>query len=102
MSTHSPKPISFLVRMKFFEEDRAEIQALLAPLTEASRGEAGCVSYIPHWVEGEPATLVIYEQYKDREALEAHRGSLHFQKYAVSGLYQKMRERSVEDLIAAV
>jgi quinol monooxygenase YgiN len=100
MTTTSPKPISFLVRMKFFEDDRADIQAMLAPLTRESRSEPGCITYIPHWVEGEPATLVIYEQYKDREALEAHRGSAHFQKYAVSGLYQKMRERSVEDLIA--
>lgn len=45
---------------------------------------------------------MIYEQYKDGEALEAHRASKHFQQYAVSGLYQKMREREVEDLVSAV
>ena len=101
MTTSHQRPISFLVRMKFSEEDRSEIQAMLAPLTEASRKEEGCLTYVPHWVEGESATLVIYEQHRDSAALEAHRASAHFQQYAVSGLYQKMRERSVEDLIAA-
>jgi quinol monooxygenase YgiN len=43
---------------------------------------------------------LIYEQYKDREAADAHRQSPHFTKYAVCGLYQKMLERSREDLVA--
>jgi quinol monooxygenase YgiN len=102
MTKQEQKPISFMVRMKFAEEDRAEIQSFLAPLTEASRQEPGCVTYIPHWVQGETATLVIYEQYRDGEALEAHRASKHFEQYAARGLYQKMRERSVEDLSPAV
>lgn len=102
MTTQEQKSISFLVRMKFAEEDRAEIQSMLGPLTKASRQEPGCMTYVPHWVQGESATLVIYEQYKDGEALEAHRASKHFQQYAVSGLYQKMREREVEDLVSAV
>ena len=102
MTTQTQKPISFLVRMKFAEEDRSEIQSMLGPLTEASRQEPGCITYVPHWLQGESATLVIYEQYRDSEALEAHRASKHFQQYAVSGLYQKMREWEVEDLIAAV
>lgn len=102
MTTEEQKPISFLVRMKFAAEDRAEIQTLLGPLTEGSRQEPGCITYVPHWLESDSSTLVIYEQYRDREALEAHRTAPHFQQYAVSGLYQKMREREVEDLITAV
>ncbi len=102
MTTQEQKPISFLVRMKFAEEDRAEIQAMLGPLAEASRQEPGCLTYIPHWVQGESATLVIYEQYRDGEALEAHRASKHFEQHAARGLYQKMREREVEDLIPVV
>lgn len=102
MTTQEQKPISFLVRMRFAEEDRAEIQTMLGPLTEASRQEPGCLTYIPHWVQGESAVLVIYEQYKDGEALEAHRASKHFEQYAARGLYQMMRERAVEDLIPVV
>jgi quinol monooxygenase YgiN len=102
MTTQEQRPISFLARMKFADEDRSEIQSMLAPLTEASRQEPGCITYVPHWVQGESSTLVIYEQYQDGEALEAHRASPHFQQYVVSGLFQKMREREIEDLITAV
>lgn len=94
--------ISFTVRMKFSPEDRAEIAEILRALTLASRQEPGCVSYVPHSVYGDPDTIVIYEQYKDQEALEAHQQSEHFKRYAVGGLYQKMRERMREDLVALV
>jgi quinol monooxygenase YgiN len=92
--------ISFTVRMKFAQEDRAEIAEILHQLTAASRQEPGCVNYIPHWVQGDPCTVLIYEQYKDVKAEESHRQSPHFKKYAVAGLYQKMLERSREDLAA--
>jgi quinol monooxygenase YgiN len=92
--------VSFAVRMKFAPEDREEITEILRHLTTASREEPGCVSYIPHHVEGEPDTVVIYEQYRDSAAADAHRASEHFKRYAVGGLYQKMLERNREDLIA--
>jgi quinol monooxygenase YgiN len=92
--------ISFTVRIRFAQEDRAEITEILRDLTDASRQEPGCVNYIPHWVQGEQCTVLIYEQYNDVKAEEAHRQSAHFKKYAVAGLYQRMLERSREDLAA--
>lgn len=92
--------ITFTVRMRFAPEDRDDIAEMLERLTEASRQEPGCVSYIPHRIEGDPDTVLIYEQYRDSIAAEAHRQSAHFQKYAVGGLYQKMLDRSREDLKA--
>jgi quinol monooxygenase YgiN len=53
-------------------------------------------------LEGDPDTVLIYEQYQDTKALAAHRASVHFKNHAVGGLYQKMRERSVENLVALV
>jgi quinol monooxygenase YgiN len=88
--------------MRFADEDRQNISEILEKLATASRREPGCVSYIPHWVEGDPTTVVIYEQYKDDASLDAHRASPHFQEYAVAGLYQRMRERSVENLTAVI
>ncbi len=92
--------ISFTVRMRFAQEDRDEIGEILHNLTTASRLEPGCVTFIPHWVEGEPCAVLLYEQYADKKAEEAHRNSPHFKKYAVAGLYQKMLERVREDLTA--
>jgi quinol monooxygenase YgiN len=92
--------ISFTVRLTFRPDDREEILQILTALTRLSRQEPGCVSYVPHSVEGNPDTIVIYEQYRDTAAAEAHRATPHFAKYAVGGLYQKMLERHVENLTA--
>ena len=92
--------ISFTVRMTFRSEDREEIVRILRELTRLSRQEDGCVSYIPHFVDGSPNTVVIYEQYKNEAAVEQHRSSAHFAKHAIGGLYQKMLERSMENLTA--
>lgn len=92
--------VSFIVRMRFDPADHDEIAEILRKLTEASRREPGCVSYVPHFVDGDPASVVIYEQYADEAALEHHRSASHFQQYAAGGLYQKMLERQLENLTA--
>jgi len=94
--------VSFIVRLKFPLEERAEIAETLRQLAEESRKEPGCVSYIPHQLEDDPDTILIYEQYVNAEALAAHRASGHFQRLAVGGLYQRMRERSVENLTSLI
>lgn len=94
--------ISFIVRMNFAPEDREEIAQTLRALALASRQEPGCTCYIPHYIEGDPDTVLIYEQYRDTPSAEIHRQSEHFKKYAVGGLYQKMRNRTREDLMALV
>jgi quinol monooxygenase YgiN len=94
--------ISFAVKMKFSPEDRSEVAESLRELATASRQEPGCANYIPHRAEGDPDTIFIYEQYRDEKALAEHRASEHFKNHAVRGIYQKMRERSVENLIALV
>jgi quinol monooxygenase YgiN len=90
--------ISFTVRMKFRSEDRQRIAELLTSLALASRQESGCITYLPHTVDGEADTVVIYEQYADQKALDAHRASQHFKDWAVGGLYQLMLDRQVENL----
>lgn len=94
--------VSFIVRLKFHGEDRAEVAETLRLLATASRLEPGCVTYVPHQLEGDSDTVLIYEQYIDQKALAAHRESEHFKKFAVAGIYQKMLDRSVENLLALV
>jgi quinol monooxygenase YgiN len=92
--------ISFTVRLTFEGCDREDVAQLLRLLTPASRQEPGCVSYIPHFVVGEPATVLIYEQYVDEPALEVHRNSPHFQQYAAGALYKLKHTRQLEHLEA--
>lgn len=92
--------ISFTVRMRFEEADHDAVSSSLEALTAASRKEAGCVSYIAHFLADDPCTVLIYEQYTDEAALDHHRNTLHFKKHAIGGLYQRMRDRHLENLIS--
>ena len=93
--------VSFTVRMRFHPAEREEVAEILRHLTNASRQEPGCVSYIAHFVDGDdPGVVVIYEQYVDSAALDHHRETPHFKQYAIGGLFQKMLERQLENLTA--
>lgn len=92
--------VSFIVRMRFEQEHQAEVREHLRALTAASRREPGCVSYVPHFVENDPGAVLIYEQYVDDAALDHHRMTAHFALHAIGGLYQMMKDRSIENLTA--
>jgi quinol monooxygenase YgiN len=92
--------VSFIARMRFAAEDREQVADLLRHLTTASRQEPGCVTYVAHTAEDDPNTVVLYEQYRDRQSLDFHRTTPHFQKFAVGGIFQLMRERQLENLTA--
>lgn len=92
--------VSFTVRMRFEAKDREEIADMLRLLATESRQEPGCVSYVPHFVDGAPGTVLIYEQYHDDDAVLAHQATRHFKQYATGGLYQRMLDRQVETLTA--
>jgi len=96
------KAVTYIVRMDFAPEDREEINSALTGLAAASREEPGCLVFVPCTVEGDPDHVLIWEQYADQAAAEAHRTTPHFKKYVVGVLYQKMRQRSVENLNAVV
>ena len=57
--------LSFTVRMRFDESDHDAIRENLIALSEGSRMEPGCISYIAHFVADDPSTVLIYEQYDD-------------------------------------
>lgn len=94
--------VSFIVRFKFAPEDAADAAATIALLAAESRREPGCVTYIPHRPQDDPDTILIYEQYRDPQALEDHRASEHFKKYGVAGFLPKAKERQFENLVALV
>ena len=63
-----------------------EAEDYLRALRAASRDEPGCRSYEVHRAIEEPRTYLIYEQYDDQAALDAHRDTPHFQRFGKNGL----------------
>ena len=64
------------------QADHEDVAQMLRQLTAESRMEPGCVSYIPHFVEGDACTVLIYEQYANEAALDHHRNAPHCHQYA--------------------
>jgi quinol monooxygenase YgiN len=65
-------------------------------LQEHSRQEAGCLMYVGHQSTQEPRRFLIYEQYKDQAALDAHRNAHYFKQYVGGGLDGIVESRNRE------
>ncbi len=63
-----------------------ETARLFQELAAESRKEPGCLMYLVHQHRTEPTRFLIYEQYKDDAALDAHRAAPHFAKYVKTEL----------------
>lgn len=63
------------------EEERvaSAISKLIAP----SRAEPGCLAYRPVRELDDPRSFLIFEEYVDRDAYDAHAASDHFRRYAL-------------------
>lgn len=92
--------VSFTVRMGFPEAERENVKEFLRKLAAESRKEPGCVTYVPHLVQEDPSTLVIYEQYVDQAALDHHRQTPHFLEFGTNGLFKLITSRNLEWLEA--
>jgi quinol monooxygenase YgiN len=75
------------------EDEAAELFRKLAVLT---RAEPGCRMYLVHRSPTDPRRFFLYEQYEDQQALDAHRATAHFERYAKGGLFPIIEGRSPE------
>ena len=58
--------------------------------------EPGCRMYLAHRSTEDPRRFFLYEQYDNREALDYHRQSPHFQTYVKDGLFHVIESRTPE------
>ena len=65
----------------------SESLAHMYPLQEATRKEPGCLQYIIQRSQTNSRHFLIYEQYQDAAALDAHRASPHFKTHASEGFF---------------
>ena len=82
------------VTIKAGHED--EVLDSFRKLEEATRREPGCIAYVVQRSRENKRHYLVYEQYTDEAALEAHRNSPHFKQYATDGFYRFVEERRAE------
>jgi quinol monooxygenase YgiN len=73
------------------EQDRAA--EIIPQLVAASREEPGNVLYIAHRDPEDPRVFLMYEQYADKDAFEAHGASDHFKELGAGQLFGLMEDR---------
>lgn len=88
--------ICLAVTYVFHPGREQEALPLFAALTAASRAEPGCRMYLVHRSTAAPRRFFLYEQYDDQAALDAHRASEHFARYAAGALFPLLESRSPE------
>ncbi|MFE0630025.1 putative quinol monooxygenase [Streptomyces sp. NPDC058864] len=72
------------------------VLAAFAELVGASRAEPGCLGYRAFHPDGtDRGDIVVVERYTDREALDAHRGSVHFRSLALERIVPLLQDRQV-------
>lgn len=74
------EPIVITAILKPKENKADQLLAELNKVGEASRAEAGCLSYVLHQ-SIEDDTFVLHESWKDKDALESHINAPHYQEY---------------------
>ena len=91
-----------VVRMRLKDGAETRAQELLRELATETRKEPGCEAYVPCVDPADPRALIIFEQYVDRAAQEAHGASEHFQRLAAGELWDLLevpRERTFFETI---
>lgn len=63
--------------------NEADVWHAIGRLVEPSRQEPGCLAYVAHRSVEDERTFLLYEQYVDQAAYEAHAASEHFKTYAL-------------------
>jgi (4S)-4-hydroxy-5-phosphonooxypentane-2,3-dione isomerase len=74
------------------EEQR--IEQIIQTMTPLTLDEPGCIAYQGHRSLEEPGLFMLYEQYVDEAALDAHRASAHFQRYVIGEAIPNLESRS--------
>jgi (4S)-4-hydroxy-5-phosphonooxypentane-2,3-dione isomerase len=70
-----------------------ELQEIIERMTPLSLNEKGCLMYQGHRSTTEDGVFVIYEQYRDSDALEKHTASQHFQRYVLGDAQALLMDR---------
>lgn len=76
------------------------MEALLLEMMAAVRGnEPGCVLYRPTRSPCDPEAFLLYEEYLDQEALDAHRRTPHFRRLIEGKVVPLLVERDREVMV---
>lgn len=78
--------VVLLVRFRVKAGSEKDACILIQKMHEHTRREPGCRVYQGHQSSEDPRNFILYEQYDNKEALDAHRAAPYFSDYITNGL----------------
>lgn len=78
-----------------------EARSFIQKMQEHTRREPGCRNYVGHQSAENSRHFILYEQYDDKAALDAHRAAPYFRDYVTNGL-GKLMESVTRELFAPI
>jgi quinol monooxygenase YgiN len=80
----------------FAREDADKAEAMLRELRGASREEAGVIGFDVGRSREKPTVFALWEQYADKDALDAHVATEHYKRLVLDGVRPLAQQRSGE------
>jgi quinol monooxygenase YgiN len=74
------------VHYSFAVEDADKAAAIFRELRDASRNEEGVISFDVGRSQEKPNEFALWEEYRDKAALDAHFASDHFDRLVINGI----------------
>jgi len=87
-----------LIHFTFADADTDKAEAILRELRDASRKEEGVIGFDVARSEEKSNVLVLWEQYRDKAAQEAHMATEHFKRLVINGARTLAQQRNAEML----
>jgi quinol monooxygenase YgiN len=91
-------PVVVVARWQVRGDALGEVLAHLSELRETSLAEPGCLGYEVFHAHQSADTLLLFERYRDDDALELHRQSAHYRTLVVERILPLLSTRVVDIL----
>ncbi|MGZ3509916.1 MAG: putative quinol monooxygenase [Vulcanimicrobiaceae bacterium] len=99
----SPKEDDMLIHLLHFTfapEDAEKAEAIMRELCDASRKEEGVIAFETARSQEQPNVFVLWEEYRDNAAWDAHAATEHFKRLVLNGLRPLAQQRNAETLFS--
>jgi quinol monooxygenase YgiN len=93
--------VVLLVQFTVFAGRENEAQTFIQKMQDHTRREPGCRMYLGHQSSENSRHFILYEQYDDKAALDAHRAATYFCDYITNGL-GKLMENVTRELFQPI
>jgi quinol monooxygenase YgiN len=87
------------IQFTFAPKDADTAESIFRELRDASVKEPGVIQFQVGRSSEKPNVFALWEVYRDKAAVDAHRASDHFQRLVVNGIRQLAQQRTAETVV---